>query len=404
MCWGFNWDVGPFALWDAIGVEHIVKRLHQESRPIPPLVQALLDKGANAFYNDDEQQCFDPSSLQFNCKSKQENHLDIEGLRSSAAVQANKNTSFIDLGDGILAVYIHSPNNTLSIDVLASLCAGVELAEEQYKGLVLCSRGAHFSFGANLKEMMDVVADKGFDAVIPMIENFQKTSMLLKHSRIPCVAAAQGMALGGGCEFVMHCDRVQAGAELYMGLVEAGVGILPAGAGTKEYAVRASDWAGDTGNSLFPKINQAMELIGMAQTSTSARDAQLKGYLRSTDQISMNKSFVVHDAKQHALQLANQHYRPPVARAIRVMGRSGISEYQVRLHNMREAGYISEHDQLVMNKIAYVMSGGDIPENSMVSHQHVLDLEREAFLSLLGTEKTQQRITHTMKTGKPLRN
>ncbi len=388
MCWGFNWDYGPFELWDAIGIDYICERLERENKDIPKLVS---EKRGGSFYNKDAGADEDPRLL------------NADNLRS-AAVFSNDNASLVELGDEIVALQIHSPNNTLSIDVLASIRKAVDIAEEQYRGLVLCATGSNFSFGANLKEMLQVVEDKGISAVDEMISNFQLTSMMLKHSSIPTVAASQGLALGGGCEFVIHCNRIQSAPELYIGLVEAGVGLLPAGAGTKEMAVRASEWAGDSGNSLFPKINKAMELLGMAQMSASAADARNKGFLRNADCISMNKLFILHDAKQHALQLANQHFRPPSQRPVRVMGKGGISEFKVRLHNMREAQYISDHDLFILNTIAHVICGGDVPSDSMVSHQHLLDLEREAFLTLLGTEKSQQRIEHTMKTGKPLRN
>ena len=400
MCWGFNWEHGPFALWDAIGVTYIYDRLQAEERPVPDIIAKLMQQEVKQFYHqghiitpDGQRASIQTNSKVFNINS----HIE------QSAINSNKNTTLTWMGDDVAALYIHSPNNTISNDVLADIRNAVAYAEQHAQGLVLCSTGEHFSFGANLKEMLGLLEDKGLDAIDGMIRDFQATTMCLKHSSIPTVAAASGMALGGGCECLLHCDRVQTGPELYMGLVEAGVGLLPAGAGSKELALRASEWAG-ADNSLFPKINQAMELMGQAVTSTSAADARNKGFLRNSDSISMNKQFILHDAKQHVLFLANQHYRSPREDPIRVMGRSGIAEFDVRLHNFIEAGYMSKHDLVVMKAIAHVLCGGDVPENSLVTHDYLLDLEREQLLHLLGTEKSQARIAHTMKTGKPLRN
>lgn len=389
MCWGFNWEYGPFQLWDAIGIDYICTRLEAEQRAIPALVEKLRNSGQQRFYTSARNTVRDPR---------------LSSARSCSVIKDDADTTLYDIGDDLAALEIHSFNNTLSINVLAGIREAVSYAEVHCHGLLLCARGSNFSFGANLKEMLSVVENKGFNAVEEMISNFQLTSMMLKHCRIPTVAAAQGLALGGGCEFVIHCDRIHSAPELYIGLVEAGVGLLPAGGGTKEMAVRASDWAGDTDTSLFPQINKAMEQIGMAQMSASAVDARRMGYLRSTDQLSMNKLFLFHDARAHLGQLCIQHYRPSDRRPVRVMGRGGIGEFTARLHNMREADYISEHDQFILNKIAYVICGGDVATNSLVSHQYLLDLERECFLQLLGTEKSQARVQHTMNTGKPLRN
>lgn len=409
MRWGFNWQKGPFELWDAIGVGYVVERLEQENREVPQLVRALLDSGNKSFYDflDGQVVSFDSKSSSLKPIPQRPRVIMLADLKKAdKVVKAGKMASIIDLGDGIICLEFHSKANTLSNEVLNLICTAVEEAEKNFKGLVIGNQGANFCLGADLKEILGAAHNKKFDAIDETTKMFHAMALSLRYSRVPTVAAIHRMVLGGGCEVAMQCDRIVAAPETYIGLVETGIGLIPAGGGCKEWALRCSDWVkGLGGANVFAKLSKVVEMIGMAQSSGSAAQARKMGFLRPGDGIVMNRDSLIYSAKQMALQLSEQGYQPPLKNNnICVMGKSGIAEFKVRMNIARQANYISEYDEFVANKFIYVLCGGDVPANSEVGEQYLLDLEREAFVSLLGQKKTLERIEYTLKTGKPLRN
>jgi 3-hydroxyacyl-CoA dehydrogenase len=409
MRWGFNWEKGPFELWDAIGVGYIAERLEQENRQVPQLVRALLDSGGDNFYDfqDDQPVSFDSQSRCLKPIRQRPRVIMLGDMKkANKVVKAGRMASIIDLGDGIICLEFHSKANTLSNEVLNLICTAVEEAQKNFQGLVIGNQGANFCLGADLKEIVGFVEGGDFGALEDFINNLQSAGMALKYCHVPTVAAIHRMVLGGGCEVAMQCDRIQAAPETYIGLVETGVGLIPAGGGCKEWAIRCSDWINGLGGvNMFAKLCKVVEMIGMARSSASAAQARKMGYLRPGDGIVMNRESLIYSAKQTALQLSEQGYHPPLKNNdICVMGRGGIAEFKVRMNMTKQANFISEYDEFVTNKFVHVLCGGDVPSNSQVSEQHLLDLEREAFVSLLGQKKTLERIEYTLKTGNPLRN
>ena len=409
MRWGFNWELGPFELWDALGVRKVVERLEKEKREVPQLVNDLLNSGNDSFYTLKESTRigFSPKNKSHSAIPELSDAIILKDLKNSdRVIHPGKTASVIDLGDGVVCLEFHTKANTISSDTLKMLQTAVREAEANHQGLVIGNQASNFCLGADLSDMAGAVLSGNLGAIDPMIKLFQDTMQIIKFSRVPVVTALQGMVLGGGVEVSMHSDSILASAETYMGLVETGVGLVPAGGGCKEWAIRCDQWAfNDENVELFPLLNKTVEMIGMAKTSTSAREAQTMGYLRPSDSICMNLDHHISAAANRARHLAELGYRPPVERNdIRVMGRDGVAEFKIRMHMWRQGNFISDHDQLIVNKLSTILCGGDLPAHSRVSEQYLLDLEREAFLSLLGEPKTQARIQHTLKTGKPLRN
>jgi 3-hydroxyacyl-CoA dehydrogenase len=319
-------------------------------------------------------------------------------------VRKNPGASLVDLGDGVLAVEFHSKMNSIGADTVQMLQAGVREAAKNFTALVVGNEGLHFSAGANLMLVLLEAQEENWDELDLRVRAFQGATMGLRYADVPVVVAPAGLALGGGCEIALHGDRVQAAAETYIGLVEVGVGIIPAAGGTKEMTARAAESV-VPGADLMPPIQRAFETIGFARTSTSGPDAMRLGYLQSSDAISMNRDRLIADAKAHALQRVADGYQRPVPRtAIPVGGDAVLATLKLGIHLAWRAARISDHDALIGRKLATIMAGGAVPHPTTVSEQHLLDLEREAFLSLIGTRKTQDRIAHTLKTGKPLRN
>jgi 3-hydroxyacyl-CoA dehydrogenase len=366
MRWGFGWDLGPFEIADAIGLELPTKRTKA-----PP------------------------------------SHLEIlkHAKDQSRIVKKNAGASLVDIGDGVLAVEFHSKMNAIGADTLQMLQAGVREAERNFAALVVGNDAPHFSAGANLMLLLLEAQEENWDDIDLIIRQFQQSTMGLRYSKVPVIVAPAGLALGGGCEVCLHADRVQAAGETYMGLVEVGVGLIPAGAGTKEMVARAAEQMAPGSTDFLPTIQRAFELIAFAQTSASGPDAQRLGYLRPTDAITMNRDRLMADAKARALQRVRDGYQPPPPRtAIPVGGNSVAATLKLGVHLAWRAGRISDHDAVIGRKLATIMAGGDLPHPTTVSEQHLLDLEREMFLSLVAERKTQERIQHTLKTGKPLRN
>jgi 3-hydroxyacyl-CoA dehydrogenase len=326
-------------------------------------------------------------------------------LRPTNTVWKNEECSIIDLGDGIINIEFHSKMNTLGEGVLKGLNHGIDLAEAKYRGVVVSNLGDNFSVGANLFMVTMMIGQGAWDQLEMATKYFQDTVMRLRYSDIPVVLAPHQFTFGGACEMSMHADVTIPHAETYMGLVEVGVGVLPGGAGTKEFALRMSDRyrKGDVDTNI---LLEALMTIGTAKVATSAQEAFNLGYLlKHKDKVAVNRERQLADAKRIALLMAEQGYTRPVARKdIRVLGRVGLGMVEAGVYNMQFAGYASEHDRLITSKIGYVLCGGDVSEAAEVSEQYLLDIEREAFLFLCGTEKTQARITHMLSTGKPLRN
>jgi 3-hydroxyacyl-CoA dehydrogenase len=361
MRWGFGWELGPFEIMQAIGMP-----LSAGLKTRPTLLRSARDR--------------------------------------SAIVKSNPGASLVDLGDGVLCVEFHSKMNSIGADTVQMLQAGVREAAKNFRALVVGNEGLHFSAGANLMLVLLEAQEENWDELDLMVRAFQGATMGLRYADVPVVVAPAGLALGGGCEIALHGDRVQAAAETYIGLVEVGVGIIPAGGGTKEMTARAAESV-VPGADLMPPIQRAFETIGFARTSTSGPDAMRLGYLQSSDAISMNRVRLIADAKAHALQRVADGYQRPVPRtAIPVGGDAVLATLKLGIHLAWRAARISDHDALIGRKLATIMAGGAVPHPTTVSEQHLLDLEREAFLSLIGTRKTQDRIAHTLKTGKPLRN
>jgi 3-hydroxyacyl-CoA dehydrogenase len=390
MRWGFVWDLGPFEIFDAIGLREVIAAC--QAADVPPLVQARIDAGHNTFREGDLPAQSPELGL---LRAARERHH---------VVRKNAGASLVDLGDGVLCVEFHSKMNAIGGDTLQMLNAGVKEAEQNFQALVVGNDSPTFSAGANIMLLLLEAQEGNWDEIDLMIRAFQSATMGLRYAGVPVVAAPAGLALGGGCEVVLHCDRVQAAAETYIGLVEAGVGLIPAGGGTKEMTARAAEGA-TLQTFLLPKLQKSFESIGMAKVATSAAEARRMFYLRSVDRISMNRDRVIADAKALALQRAAEGYQPPAPRTrIAVGGDSVRSAFALGVHLMWRGGYISDHDKLIGGKLAWIMAGGSLPHPAYVTEQYLLDLEREAFLSLCGERKTQERIQHMLKTGKALRN
>ena len=386
MRWGFGWELGPFETADAIGIERVI----EVAREVSP---ELLAGGVPELW---KHRTPAPRS-------------ELEILRSakdqSRVVKKNAGASLVDIGDGVLAIEFHSKMNAIGSDTLQMLQAGVREAEQNFAALVVGNDAPHFSAGANLMLLLLEAQEENWDDIDLIIRQFQQSTMGLRYAKVPVIVAPAGLALGGGCEICLHADRVQAAGETYMGLVEVGVGLIPAGAGTKEMVARAAEQMAPGSTDFLPTIQRAFELIGFAKTSASGPDAQRLGYLRPVDAITMNRDRLMADAKARALQRVRDGYQPPAPRtAIPVGGDSVAATLKLGVHLAWRAGRISDHDALIGRKLATIMAGGDIPHPTTVSEQRLLDLEREVFLSLVAERRTQERIQHTLKTGKPLRN
>lgn len=386
MRWGFGWDLGPFETWDAIGVKTVVEACGITDPP--PLVVEALERGS-----------FRTSPLVPPAAP------DLQILRSAReqnrVVRRNAGASLVDLGDGVLCVEFHSKMNALGGDAIQMLQAGVKEATANFTALVVGNESPLFSAGANVMLLLMEAQEGNWDEVDMMVRAFQSATMGLKYADVPVVVAPGGLTLGGGCEIVLHADRVQAAAESYIGLVEVGVGLIPAGGGTKEMLIRAT--SGMTGD-LLPAVQRVFETIGFGRVSTSAAEARKLGFVRDKDGITMNRERLLADAKRVALERAPRYVRPQPLTAIRVGGAGLLASLKLGVHLASRAGRISDHDALIGRKLAWILAGGNAEHETTVTEQQLLDLEREAFLSLCGERKTQERIAHTLKTGKPLRN
>ncbi len=410
MRWGFNWELGPFEVWDAIGLEKSVAKLKEEGRAVPANIQAMLDAGFKSFYKqkDGQQFYYDFASEEYRPLADPPGAIILKSLKDRIGViKKNSGASMIDLGDGVAGVEFHSKMNSIGGDTLEMLRFAIAETEKNFVGLVVGNQGVNFSVGANLMLMLMEAQDENWEELDMIGRYFQSSVMSLRYSPKPVVVAPFQMVFGGGCEMVLHADRVRAAAETYIGLVEVGVGIIPAGCGTKEMLVRALDSipANLKDADPFPFVKRAFETIALAKVATSAEEAREFGFLRDEDSISMNGDRLIADAKKQVLALAASGYVQPQPRTdVLALGNSALATLKLGVHLMKRAGYISDHDALIGEKLARILTGGDLNHQARVSEQYLLDLEREAFLSLIGTRKTQDRIAHMLKTGKPLRN
>jgi len=404
---GFGWENGPFEIWDAIGVEKGIEIIKAEGHTPAPWISEMLASGNTSFYTIKEGATY---FYEIATKSQtkvpgQDAFIILNNIRESKKVWSNSGAIIEDIGDGILNIEFQSKMNTIGGDVLQAINKGIDLAEKEYSGLVIGNQAANFSVGANIGMIFMMAVEQEYEELNIAIKMFQDTMMRVRYSSIPVVVAPHGMTFGGGCEMSLHADKVVAAAETYMGLVEFGVGVIPGGGGSKELTLRASD--------LFRKndveLNTLQEYfltIAMAKVSTSGHEAFDTGLLQhGKDIIVVNKDRQIAEAKKHALLMAEAGYTQPIRRNdIKVLGKQALGMFLVGTDQMLAGKYISEHDKKIANKLAYVMAGGDLSEPTLVSEQYLLDLEREAFLSLCTERKTLERIQYMLKAGKPLRN
>ncbi|HEV7904560.1 MAG TPA: 3-hydroxyacyl-CoA dehydrogenase NAD-binding domain-containing protein, partial [Pyrinomonadaceae bacterium] len=400
MRWGFGWELGIFETWDAIGVEKSVARMREEGANIPQNVERMIESGAKSFYKTENGQrlYFDFDKLAYQPVNEQAGVILLKSVKErTGVVKKNAGASLIDLGDGVACLEFHSKMNAIGGDTIQMLKQSLAEVEKNFVGLVVGNQGANFCVGANLMLMLMSAQEEEWEDLDLMVREFQKATMSLRYSPKPVVVAPSNLTVGGGCEFVLHGDRVRAAAETYIGLVEVGVGIIPAGGGAKEMTVRALDSVTPGDADPFPFVKRAFETIAMAKVATSAEEARQFGFLRDEDSVSMNQDRLIADAKQEVLALARSGYTQAQPRTdILALGNTALATLKLGIHQMKRGGFISEHDALIGEKLAHILTGGDLNHPTRVSEQYLLDLEREAFLSLLGQRKTQERMAHTL--------
>jgi 3-hydroxyacyl-CoA dehydrogenase len=409
MKWGFGWELGPFELFDLLGAERVAERLTKEGRDVPAALTAVLDTPSKRFYDEDDK--FDrfyfmPGKGHEPVPAR-DGVIDLAHLKKQGrAIKQNAGSSLVDIGDGVLCVEFHSKMNAIGGDIIQMINHAVGEVETNYEALVIGNQGTNFSVGANLMLLLFEAQDGNWEEIDLMVRAFQKSMMGVKYCKGPVVAAPFGLTLGGGCEVVLGAGHVMASAETYIGLVEMGVGLIPAGGGCKEMLIRQLEGAPRVENmDLFPFVRAAFETIGLAKVATSGEEAKQLRFLRGSDGVSMNPQRLLYYAKQKALGLAKAGYRPPDPTIqIPVVGESGLGSVKAHLYLMKESGYISDYDAELGAELAGILAGGRVNNGTLVSEQHLLDLERLAFMRLCGQPKTLARMQHMLKTGKPLRN
>ena len=407
MKWGFGWEMGPFETWDAIGVEKSVQKMKESGMEVPAWVTEMLEKGHTSFYKEEENGDLyfyhngEYQLVEFNPKV-----IDLKKIKKQKGViKKNSGASLIDIGDGVALLEFHSPNNAIGMDIVQMLNFAIEEVEKNYKGLVIGNQGKNFCVGANLAMMLMEVQDDNIYELNLIVRQLHSALLKVKYSSKPVVAAPFAMTLGGGAEVCLPAAHIQAASETYMGLVEVGVGLLPGGGGNKElYMKHLENMPSGVSFDLQQVANKVFETIATAKVSTSAEEARENGFLSNVDGISVNSDHQLYDAKQAVLALHEQGYKPKVRKKVPVTGETGFATLLLGAEAMRLSGYISEHDMKIAKKIAYVISGGKVPFGTEVDEQYLLDLEREAFLSLIQEPKSQQRMQHMLVKGKPLRN
>jgi len=417
MRWGFNWELGPFETWDAIGLKKSVEKMTKEGERIPENMERMLQSGREQFYEKrrGKRYYFDFQKADYEKIEEKPQIILLPSIKDrKRLIKSNAGASLVDLGEGVACLEFHSPNNVINLDVIQMINDSVAEVEENFEGLVIGNQGANFCPGADLMQIYPATLEKNWAGLEQVVRSFQQACMHIKYCYRPVVAAPFRLALGGGCEVCLAASMVRAYAECYMGLVEMGVGLIPAGGGSKEMVLRAIDCIpasipsavpGGGQTDLIPFVARSFETIAMAKVSTSAQEARSLGYLSPHDKITMNLDHVLYDAKQTVLDLVREGYRPPRPKdSIKVGGRPGRALLELLIYMLRQGLYISDHDALIAKKLAYVLNGGDVDQNTLVTEQYLLDLEREAFLSLCGEEKSQARMKHMLETNRPLRN
>ncbi len=404
---GFGWELGPFETWDVLGIAESVKQMELTGKKPASWVYEMVSAGIKSFYKADNgvRKYYSIADKSYKTIPGTEQFIILDTLAAEKAVWKNSGTTLTDIGDGILNLEFHTKMNTIGSEVISGMNAAIDLAEKEYRGLVISNEGANFSAGANVGMIFMMAVEQEWDELDFAIRAFQNTMMRVRYSGIPVVLAPHNMALGGACEMSMHSDKVVAHAETYMGLVEFGVGLIPGGGGTKEFAVRLSDEIRE-GDIELNYFRNRFLTIGQAKVSTSGREAFDLGYLRKgRDRIVVSRNRLLAEAKADCLEMAIEGYSKPVRRKdIRVLGKTSLGLAYLGADSMKSGGYISEHDVKISQKLAYVLSGGDLSSPTLVSEQYLLDLEREAFLSLCGEKKTLQRLQSIITGGKILRN
>ncbi|SFV30005.1 3-hydroxyacyl-CoA dehydrogenase/enoyl-CoA hydratase family protein [Thermoflavifilum thermophilum] len=402
---GFGWEMGPFEIWEALGVAETTEQMEKAGYAPAHWVKEMLQKGNTTFYlrEADRVSCYDPQQKEYRPVPGSHEIIVLRNY-SQQKIWENAGTTLYHVGDGVLNLAIHTKMNTIGSEVIQGIQKAIEFAEANYEGLVIGQESPNFSAGANVALILTLALEQEWDELSMAVQAFQQTSLRIRYARVPVVVAARGLTLGGGCEFCLHADAVQAHSETYMGLVEVGVGLIPAGGGSKEMTQRASE-AYHQGEIDLPKLQERFLTIAMAKVSTSAQEAFDLQLLRpGYDRVTMNANRLLADAKQRVLEMARSGYVPPSPPRIKVLGREALGLFLTGIYAMQEARYISEHDAKVAQKLAYVMSGGDLSEATEVNESYLLDLEREAFLSLCGEPKTLERLQSVLKQGRPVRN
>lgn len=403
MKWGFNWQLGPFERWDALGVREVAERLVREGREVPRLVSELLDAGHASFYQG--KNVYDPLLKNYVTRTPRAQHeiSTAEILQQRAPRLENASAALLDMGEGVALFEFRTPNTTLNSELVNTLWQTLDIIKEEFEALVITHQGSDFAYGADLKEALTAYKQEGEAKVKEIVENFQRTAVALRYAPFPVVVAPFGRTLGGGAELVLYADRVVAHHELYMGLVEVGVGLIPAGGGTTELLRRAMNGLPNEADPL-PFIKEVFKTIGLAKVSDSAEMARKLGFLQPGDVMVMNRHQQLYAAKTQALALAKIGYTPPQKVPIKVLGQKALSAMKLMLYVMNEAGFATDYDRVIADRVAKVLAGGELSEAQSVSVGYLLKLEREAIFECLRDERTHARIEHMLTTGKPLRN
>jgi 3-hydroxyacyl-CoA dehydrogenase len=416
MRWGFAWESGPFEQMDTLGVKAFAAQVQKEGRALPPILEKVLASGRKGFYESEKGKTtvFDWKSASTKLLEEPKGVIILKSLKDAGReVERNSGASLIDLGDGVVCCEFHAKMNAIGADLIAMLHKGLKRLQTDFEAMVIANQAVNFSVGANLMLVLVGAQEQEWDELHMAVKQFQNVNLAIKYAPKPVVAAPHGLALGGGCEIPLHSAKIHAAAESYIGLVETGVGLIPGGGGTKEMLIRANEHAaGGEDLDLFHALKPVFETIAMAKVGTSAEECRDMGFLRRDDGVSMNRDRLVADAKEAALALVRGGWNPLAASwqegaqttQIKVLGESFLAGAKLAIHLLQRGGYATDYDGNVARKLANILAGGPLSSSQLVSEQYILDLEREAFVSLCGEKKTQERIAHTLKTGKPLRN
>ena len=416
MRWGFGWELGPFEMVDALGLSAFAAQIQKEGRPLPALIEKVLASGRKSFYESEKgiTTVFDPGAAGLKKVEEPAGIIILKSLKDTGReVERNSGASLVDLSDGVVCCEFHAKMNAIGADLIAMIHKGLKRLESDFDAMVIANQAVNFSVGANLMLVLVGAQEQEWDELHMAVKQFQNVNLAIKYAKKPVVVAPQGMALGGGCEISLHAARIHSAAEAYVGLVETGVGLIPGGGGTKEMLIRANERAaGAEDLDLFHALKPVFENVAMAKVGTSAEECRELGYFRREDRYSMNTQRLLADAKETALGLARSGWKPGAASwqegaqttQIKVLGEQFLAGAKLAIHMLVRGGYASEYDAVVARKLAHILAGGPLTSPQVVSEQYILDLERESFVSLCGEKKTQERIAHTLKTGKPLRN